>query len=154
MIQGKVKSACPKSYLMISNFVLLAKKFSLLTFSLLFFCNPLIWAQESDSIAYGSNKASTLKYLRSIASEENNKIESDYFIKTYEINTRKCDDATIVDDVRIKKGPSTEATSSYIIIPKGALVKMYKIFPEENYWAIKYKEKWGFVPEKALKKIL
>jgi hypothetical protein len=113
--------------------------------------NPNTFAQHPDTLAIGTSKSETLKYLRCLGAIETEKKAREQFIAKYGINVQDCRDASVIEHTRLKKEPSPMASSAYDIIHAGTVIKAFKFFEEGKYWAVNYKEKWGFLPETALK---
>ncbi|MCB0807316.1 MAG: hypothetical protein KDC05_16075 [Bacteroidales bacterium] len=107
-------------------------------------------SQESDSVYYADSKSSTLKYLKCTALLEKEKRESKDFINTNKIDLAEYQEAIVLIKTRIKNDPDTETGRDVANVDIGSVVKIYKFCRKNKSWAVKYKNKWGFLPESAL----
>ncbi len=69
------------------------------------------------------------------------------FMKKYELEGKKPMLAKILDKCEMSREPKENSEKVGIVIPKDSIVYIYKFFTEEKYWAAKYHEFWGFIPE-------
>ena len=110
-------------------------------------------AQVSDTLAFADSKSSRLKYLKSLALEDQEKCEKATFLENFGIDLTNCKEAKTLANSEFKKGPSDGAESCKEVIPSGSIVKLYNFYPDENYWAVKYGNKWGFLPDMLVKRL-
>ncbi|MCD4695571.1 MAG: hypothetical protein K8S16_04950 [Bacteroidales bacterium] len=118
---------------------------------LLFFSTAISIAQESDSLAFGESKAVTLKYLKSISTIEQDKCDKALFFEKFDINLTASREAKALEKIIVKVEPNQQSENCKVAIPEGSIVKLYNYYEEEKYWAVKYTNKWGFIPGSAVK---
>lgn len=108
-------------------------------------------AQMSDTLAFADSKASRLKYLKSMALEDQEKCEKATFLEKFNIDLTNFKEAKTLANSQFKKEPSDDSECCKQVIPSGSIVKLYTFYPEEKYWAVKYENKWGFLPDMIVK---
>ncbi|MCF8369520.1 MAG: hypothetical protein K9G76_10795 [Bacteroidales bacterium] len=118
---------------------------------LLFFSSFTSFAQESDSLAFGESKATTLKFLKSMATIEQEKCDKALFFEKFNIDLTENKEASVIEKIRIKKEPSQSAEDCTTEIPAGSIVKLYNYYEKDKFWAVKFNNKWGFIPDGAVK---
>jgi hypothetical protein len=129
-----------------SNFLNKPKKILILFFGCMI-AQVAISQQEEAPALYGDAKVQNLKYLRSLSSlEKSDEGERTQFVQKFAIDLNSVSDAKLLDDTWLKSEPSTRAHNTNTLIPKGTRVKVYKNGDNEAYFAVKFKNKWGFIP--------
>jgi len=109
-------------------------------------------AQDVDNQLVAQDQAKTdLKVDATDASSESTTLENS-FIEMYEINLGAAKDAKIILDAKLFSEPST-SSESLGSLPKGTIVKSYKMLAHERVWAVKYNGVWGFVPITSLMQV-
>ncbi|OQX73873.1 MAG: hypothetical protein B6D61_12090 [Bacteroidetes bacterium 4484_249] len=108
-------------------------------------------AQTGDSLIVddGINSKSFVESVKNAEVKNSMEVKNSAkikFIETFEIDENNRKNAKILEDVLLLREPDANSESLQILIPKGAKVKTYRYFAREGYWAIKYKDNWGFVP--------
>ncbi|MEZ5083570.1 MAG: hypothetical protein R2750_08985 [Bacteroidales bacterium] len=152
MVRIKIKTKeNPSTICSCKNHSLLIKRKLLITMVLFIAFVSFSYAQISDTLTFADNKSSRLKYLKSIAIEEQEKCEKATFLEKFNIDLTSFKEAKIVKDMRFKKEPSDTAENCKSVIPSGSIVKLFNFYPNEKYWAVKYENKWGFLPDKSVK---
>ncbi|HPE58095.1 MAG TPA: hypothetical protein P5514_05840 [Bacteroidales bacterium] len=106
---------------------------------------PVLKAQESDTLSMGESKAQTLKYLKSLATIEKENCDRAKFIEEYEIDLTSAQEVLITKDSWIKREPADDAKNCNTLIPQNAIVKIYSSSCSPGFYAVKYKNKWGFI---------
>lgn len=109
-------------------------------------------AQVSDTLAFADSRSSRVKYLKSMAIEEQEKCEKASFLENFDIDLTLCKEAMIIEKSQFKKAPGIKAENCKVEVPLGSIVKLYNYYPEEKYWAVKYENKWGFLPDASVKR--
>lgn len=75
---------------------------------------------------------------------DTHKIKAERFKELYEINIALEKKAKLLGESPLLAEPSANA-EILDLIPKGTTLNTYKYFSREMLWAVKYKNKWGFV---------
>ncbi|MCB2219383.1 MAG: hypothetical protein KQI35_03235 [Bacteroidetes bacterium] len=132
------------------NFAPLKVKGVIITIFIITYLTSSSWAQEMDTLSMGENKAQTLKYLRSLASVEKENCEKAKFITNYEIDLTSGKEVMVTKDSWIKAEPSVEAKNCNTLIPEHSIVKIYSSVCKENFYAVKFKNKWGFIASEVI----
>ena len=115
--------------------------------------SQLLRAQETDSVFLAENEATSLKFLKSKALLEQEKRESKGFIKEFKIDLTEYNEAIVLVKTRMKSLPDTEKGNDLLNVEIGSVVKTYKYCKKNKSWAVKYKNKWGFLPETVLQEL-
>jgi TonB family protein len=89
-----------------------------------------------------ADNAESNEWTKTEASKES--ISTFNFTDTYGINNFNIKKAKILAETIVQTTPDGSG-QSVVILPRGTIVEMYKYFPKEAVWAIKYNESWGFV---------
>jgi len=113
----------------------------------------LLQAQETDSVYYAENEATSLKFLKSEALIEQEKRENKEFIREFKIDLTEYSEAIVLAKTRIKSSSNTEEGHDVANVEVGSVVKAYKHCKKNKSWAVKYKNKWGFLPESVLQEL-
>jgi hypothetical protein len=133
------------------NFIPLIAKGVIVSIFIITYLSTNAWAQEIDTLSMGENKAQTLKYLRSMASVEKENCEKARFITTYDIDLTSGKEVMVIKDSWIKMEPSSEAKNCNTLVPENAIVKIYTSACKEDFYAVKFKNKWGFIASEVIK---
>jgi hypothetical protein len=124
--------------------------------TILFICTGLIISQvaisqQEEQVLYGETKGQTLKYLRSMSSfDESDKDDRSLFIQKFGIDLNTSSDAKVINDCMLKSEPSARAHNSNLMIPRGTRVKVYENADNAAFYAVRFRNKWGFIPESAV----
>jgi protein TonB len=116
---------------------------------ILIFIGVAVNAQNTDDQLVAQDETKTdLKVDATDAVSESATLENN-FVNLYEINLSDAKDAKVIVDTKMFMEPSA-SSESLGSLPKGAIVKSYKMLAREQMWAIKYNGVWGFVPMTSL----
>ncbi|MCD4745423.1 MAG: energy transducer TonB [Bacteroidales bacterium] len=77
-------------------------------------------------------------------------IKEQQFKQTWEIVREKGIKSKIIEEVIMKSEPSVSSPDLNISILQNNVVYAFKYFKANRFWAIKYKDDWGFVPDDFL----
>ncbi len=109
------------------------------------FISTNLFSQDTDTLSMGENRAQTLKYLKSLASVEKENCDKARFITNYEVDLTSAKEVIVNADTWIKKEPATDAENCNTLIPGNSVVKIYDSSCEPGFYAVKFRNKWGFV---------
>ncbi|MFU8842444.1 MAG: hypothetical protein ACNA7V_01405 [Bacteroidales bacterium] len=116
-----------------------------------FLVNQTAISQQEEQVLYGEAKVQNLKYLRSLSSlAKSEEGERSQFIQKFGIDLTSAMDARVMHDCWLKPEPSTRAHNSNSLIPRGTQVKIYKNADNTSFFAVRFRNKWGFIPESAV----
>lgn len=124
----------------------------LLLVAFYFSVTTMLVAQEGDTLAMANNKAQTLKYLRSLSVLEEEQCAKAEFISKYDVDLTSGKEVIMVADSWIKKAPKSKAANCNTLIPLKTVVRIYNYHGRKNYWAVKYKNRWGFVANTSVRR--
>jgi TonB family protein len=79
--------------------------------------------------------------------QQSEKLTTEDFFKKYELTGRSPIMARIIDDFELRSEPSCNSTKTGVIIPADSIAYVYKYFPAEKCWAIRYHDTWGFITD-------
>ena len=112
---------------------------------LILFMLPTIKSQEADTLSMSDSKAQTLKYLKSLATIEKENCEKSKFFETYDIDLTSGKEVLITKSSWIKREPAEDSKNCNTLIPENSIVKIYDSSCSSEFYAVKFKNKWGFV---------
>ena len=112
-----------------------------------------MFSQANDTTIVAESKASTLKYLKSEALLEQEKRQNKIFIDQFEIDLSVHKEAIVLVKTRIKNSPDVDNGHNVANVNMGSVVKVYKYFRKDKSYAVKYNNKWGFLPASMIQEL-
>jgi TonB family protein len=73
------------------------------------------------------------------------------FFEHYGIDLAEFNHFSTLEDVPLRSKPEFNSGHFDVYIPAGSDIKVYKYFPGQDFYAIRYKEFWGFIPAATIK---
>ncbi|MFU8844617.1 MAG: energy transducer TonB [Bacteroidales bacterium] len=73
------------------------------------------------------------------------------FFDHYGIDLREFGHFVTLEDVPLRSKPEFNSGHYDVYIPAGSTIKVYKYFQSQDFYAIQYKEFWGFIPATTIK---
>jgi hypothetical protein len=115
------------------------------------FTQAVLSQSEDEPALYGETRTHHLKYLRSISAfEQNDEDEINKIVYKFAIDLKSGVEAKITCDTWVKSEPSSRANNINTFIPSGTLLKVYKNADNPMFYAVKFRNKWGFINENSV----
>ncbi len=152
-MNGKVVKNLRRNVKPVTRDISSCRKLILILIAMALIVPRLLFSQDTDSLIYAESEATSLKYLKSAALLEQESRANKAFIKAYKIDLSTSKEAIVLVKTRIKDDSNIEEGNDVANVDMGTVVKIYRYCKKYRSYAVKHKNKWGFLPETVLQEL-